>query len=73
MKNTHPYHVHAGNWVREHRGIYRLVRFPRGRVFQTDCDLENMKMARNSPEREWEDFQIRASGQKLYFDYKITA
>jgi predicted transcriptional regulator of viral defense system len=26
--NTHPYHVRAGNWVREHRGIYRLVRFP---------------------------------------------
>lgn len=27
-ENTHPYHVHAGNWVREHRGIYRLSRFP---------------------------------------------
>jgi predicted transcriptional regulator of viral defense system len=26
--NTHPYHVQAGNWVRERRGIYRLVRFP---------------------------------------------
>ena len=22
------YHVRAGNWVREHRGIYRLARFP---------------------------------------------
>jgi hypothetical protein len=22
------YHVKAGNWVREHRGIYRLARFP---------------------------------------------
>ncbi len=22
------YHVHAGNWIREHRGIYRLSRFP---------------------------------------------
>jgi predicted transcriptional regulator of viral defense system len=29
-ENTHPYHVHAGNWVREHRGIYRLANFPRG-------------------------------------------
>jgi predicted transcriptional regulator of viral defense system len=29
-ENTHPYHVHAGNWIREHRGIYRLARFPRG-------------------------------------------
>ena len=29
-ENTHPYHVQAGNWIREHRGIYRLTRFPRG-------------------------------------------
>ena len=29
-ENTHPYHVQAGNWIREHRGIYRLSRFPRG-------------------------------------------
>src|SRR5271163_4932984 len=28
-ENTHPYHVHAGNWIREHRGIYRLASFPR--------------------------------------------
>ncbi|MGO9436105.1 MAG: type IV toxin-antitoxin system AbiEi family antitoxin domain-containing protein [Terracidiphilus sp.] len=27
-ENTHPYHVQAGNWVREHRGIYRLALFP---------------------------------------------
>lgn len=27
-ENTHPYHVQAGNWIREHRGIYRLARFP---------------------------------------------
>jgi Transcriptional regulator, AbiEi antitoxin len=27
-ENTHPYHVQAGNWIREHRGIYRLVQFP---------------------------------------------
>jgi predicted transcriptional regulator of viral defense system len=26
--NTHPYHVKAGNWIRERRGIYRLARFP---------------------------------------------
>jgi predicted transcriptional regulator of viral defense system len=25
---AHPYHVHAGNWIREHRGIYRLADFP---------------------------------------------
>src|SRR5215469_11485184 len=27
-ENTHPYHVQAGNWIREHRGIYRLMLFP---------------------------------------------
>jgi hypothetical protein len=27
-ENTHPYHVQTGNWVREHRGIYRLALFP---------------------------------------------
>jgi predicted transcriptional regulator of viral defense system len=29
-ENTHPYHVRAGNWIREHRGIYRLASFPQG-------------------------------------------
>jgi predicted transcriptional regulator of viral defense system len=29
-ENTHPYHVQAVNWIREHRGIYRLASFPRG-------------------------------------------
>ena len=27
-ENTHPYHVQVGNWIREHRGIYRLSLFP---------------------------------------------
>ena len=27
-EKTHPYHVKAGNWTREYRGIYRLVDFP---------------------------------------------
>jgi hypothetical protein len=27
-ENTHPYHVRAGNWIRKHRGIYRLALFP---------------------------------------------
>jgi hypothetical protein len=27
-ENIHPYHVHVGNWIREHRGIYRLALFP---------------------------------------------
>src|SRR5580693_7817310 len=29
-ENTHPYHVQVGNWMREHRGIYRLSSFPQG-------------------------------------------
>jgi hypothetical protein len=27
-ENTHPYHVQVGNWMREHRGIYRLALYP---------------------------------------------
>ena len=27
-ENTHPYHVQTGNWIREHRGVYRLAQFP---------------------------------------------
>jgi predicted transcriptional regulator of viral defense system len=27
-ENTDPYHVQVGNWIREHRGIYRLALFP---------------------------------------------
>jgi predicted transcriptional regulator of viral defense system len=27
-ETTHSYHVKARNWIREHRGIYRLVDFP---------------------------------------------
>ena len=27
-RSTHTYHVDAGNWLREYRGIYRLRRYP---------------------------------------------
>ena len=27
-RSTHSYHAATGNWVREHRGIYRLRRYP---------------------------------------------
>jgi predicted transcriptional regulator of viral defense system len=27
-RSTHTYHVEAGNWLRENRGIYRLKRYP---------------------------------------------
>ena len=26
--NLHSYHIKTGNWIREHRGVYRLARFP---------------------------------------------
>ncbi len=28
--NSHPYHVKTRNWIREHRGIYRLANYPIG-------------------------------------------
>lgn len=28
-RSTHSYHVKVGNWLREHRGIYRLRQYPR--------------------------------------------
>jgi predicted transcriptional regulator of viral defense system len=28
VRSTHSYHVKAGNWLREHRGIYRLRQYP---------------------------------------------
>ena len=27
-ERNHPYHVKSGNWLKEHRGIYRLKNFP---------------------------------------------
>jgi beta-lactamase superfamily II metal-dependent hydrolase len=44
-----------------------------GRVFQTDCDVEQMRIFSNSPESDWEDFKGRTTGEKLYFDYEVTA
>jgi predicted transcriptional regulator of viral defense system len=29
-EKTHAYHVRAGNWIRQHRGVYRLTDFPTG-------------------------------------------
>ncbi len=33
-KKNHGYHIDAGNWVREHRGIFRLAHFPRSEYQQ---------------------------------------
>ena len=33
-KTNHGYHVDVGNWIREHRGIFRLAQFPRSEYEQ---------------------------------------
>ena len=48
-RNNHPYHVRKGNWIREMRGIYRLLMFP-----QDDEDAQLVLWylwARNRDER----------------------
>ena len=32
QESTHPYHVRRGNWIRVHRGLYRLAVFPQTRL-----------------------------------------
>ena len=27
-ERNHPYHIKSGNWIKEHRGVYRLKKFP---------------------------------------------
>jgi hypothetical protein len=34
--NKRAYHVQVGNWLREHRGIYRLALFPRAATPRPD-------------------------------------
>jgi predicted transcriptional regulator of viral defense system len=34
QESTHPYHVRQGNWIRVHRGLYRLAVFPQTRLGQ---------------------------------------
>jgi hypothetical protein len=42
-----------------------------GRVFQTDTDFANMAMAPGGVQADWDAFQARASGDTLFFDYRI--
>lgn len=44
-----------------------------GRVFQTDTDLAKMTKHVEASDRSWDEFQRRASGNNLYFDYRIDA
>jgi predicted transcriptional regulator of viral defense system len=34
IRSNHTYHVKSGQWIREHRGIYRLAMFPNSREEQ---------------------------------------
>jgi beta-lactamase superfamily II metal-dependent hydrolase len=43
-----------------------------GRVFQTDTDLDRMKMVGDGSQADWDAFQSRTTGDRLYFDYTIT-
>ncbi len=43
-----------------------------GRLFQADTDFEKMKPAPRTSERDWGDFQSRASGNRLYFEYRVN-
>jgi hypothetical protein len=48
-----------------------LLKKASGRVFQTDTDFDDMEMHPNGAKADWDKFQSRASGQRLYFDYVI--
>jgi beta-lactamase superfamily II metal-dependent hydrolase len=49
-----------------------LLKKASGRVFQTDTDFEKMATQDGVVTPEWKQFQSHASGNQLYFDYKIT-
>lgn len=48
-----------------------LLKRTGGRVFQTDTDLDMMAMAVEGSRAEWDAFQSRTTGTKLYFDYTV--
>jgi len=43
-----------------------------GRVFQTDTDLEAMKIVGGGSPRDWEAFRSRTMANRLYFDYTVV-
>jgi len=49
-----------------------LLKKAGGRVFQTDTEFANLVKYPHSSQRDWDDFQSRAVGTKLYFDYTIA-
>lgn len=67
-------------WAQTQKGWYHpyppikeaLEKKASGRVFQTDTEFEDMKMPADASESPWKRFQERASGNRLYFDYRIS-
>lgn len=49
-----------------------LIKKTAGRVFQTDTDFDQMGTLLGTVTADWKQFQSRASGNRLYFDYTIT-
>jgi hypothetical protein len=49
-----------------------LLKKASGRVFQTDTDLDKLNMPEGASAADWNAFQSRAEGDRLYFDYKVT-
>lgn len=50
-----------------------LLKKASGRVFQTDTDFDQMSKPDGVSAADWKQFQSRAAGGRLYFDYTITS
>jgi len=48
-----------------------LLKKAAGRVFQTDTDFDQMKMADGGSQVDWDAFAKRTTPNRLYFDYRI--
>ncbi len=67
-------------WAETHKGWDHplkaikdaLLNKASGRVFQTDTDLEKMQMPADASKADWDRFQSQATGDRLYFDLRIT-
>lgn len=49
-----------------------LLKKASGRVFQTDCDVEQMEKPPAATDAEWKRFLSRCRGDRLFFDYSVT-
>ena len=50
-----------------------LLKKASGRVFQTDTDVSEMAAFGEGSTVDWEAFQAHTHGDRLYFDYTVTA